>query len=681
MMPKINTKSLLGLFSCGAVAIFLFVGWTYFGRGDEVIAKQVLFDDKTDHPTHILHTLINNFGKSNTIDITNSTLNNNTQRDGIPKIPIGDSTKDTTRTTTSTTTRTTESESIENDTNITFYDIITPKDLIIANLNKTDQCQDLTSIPVNYSALLNLSSSSSQSNSNSNINSNRKYAQIEYLSDVDQRVCLIPPLNRINNRNKLKQYNYYYQRPFTKYGDSMKLANNFKFYLYLDFDKLFYEYLSHVWSIFEHERFDYLKYHPNRVLNINEATIIIFPHKFERQVEEHYPCYGCFGCAFVTPFIPQNILENNIELRKNIDNMKKENITLFEIGLKENIDINPNGNSNRIINAIQWRLKYKHANSSAYHSKRRIWNNNGWYMSKFIKYTIMELHVQYPQLYFAIFSVAAPQQMFTKGIKDYKEKYSQNRTKLDIVKHIKVSQIASKIIRCGVIRPKKLRPKLDIILPPPFVSGPTRNTYVIEKSFEECDACRKRKYSITFYGVFTSHWIRKHWLRMYDKYEEFNQLIISRYARDNRKEYQSISYDSSIVDTSFVLCPRGTLSYSFRFRETLESGNIIIMIANNYILPFSNFINWEYFQQQKAFISIEERLWQTLSNQTQLTGAKANIQQIFFGKMLTDEELCNAHRHSALLRDKYFGRPENEMNTMLLNMQHNIRMAENELGN
>eukprot|EP00455_Lapot_gusevi_P049985 TRINITY_DN7189_c0_g1_i11.p1 TRINITY_DN7189_c0_g1~~TRINITY_DN7189_c0_g1_i11.p1 ORF type:complete len:425 (+),score=12.12 TRINITY_DN7189_c0_g1_i11:86-1360(+) len=92
------------------------------------------------------------------------------------------------------------------------------------------------------------------------------------------------------------------------------------------------------------------------------------------------------------------------------------------------------------------------------------------------------------------------------------------------------------------------------------------------------------KYFLTFKGSMTYR--LRHLFRQYD-----NDIdIIHRHKLDT-----SVDYRDLLLHTEFALCVRGNGFYSYRFTEAMASGAIPVIIGDQYVLPFSELINWSEF--------------------------------------------------------------------------------------
>lgn len=516
-------------------------------------------------------------------------------------------------------------------------------------------------------------------------------------------LCAIYSLYHINNHNRFTIY----KNSFLKYEYSRcKLFDNIdcktslklklfllsksklKFYLFTNFSDQLFANISDYWSIWEHERFEYLKYHPSRVFNISNANIVIFPKHIEQLIVLHYPCYGQSFRSYLEPTLKSldGIEYHNISFAYNFDD-KMNNITLknSSMSLKDiykKIGYNYDGDnvtrrvkffreifeSNNVddIENISWKLRYQNKLEFKLHKKKV--ENYSKFQSKlqdFIAKTILNLSKQNPKLYYFIFSLS--------------KKIQNTVYSLDKYNFIK-NNLTNKFLFSSVFCPQSFESNKDICYPPPFVSSKERHNKLFIDSNKYCHPCRKnRKYNVTFYGTFLSHKIRENYMSKYDNIE-LDQIIVNsvrkiphfikRYGPD--LIHMNYSYDDVMINSKYILCPRGTLSYSFRFRETIEIGNIGIMIADGYNLPFNDLINWNYYEKMNTLIRIKEYDFKKITNETIANNGTLDLIKLFVPK-LNDKEMCKAFENAAKLRDEYFGRYYNEVNSLLLNIEKNIR--------
>eukprot|EP01083_Nonionella_stella_P152258 487725_1 len=105
------------------------------------------------------------------------------------------------------------------------------------------------------------------------------------------------------------------------------------------------------------------------------------------------------------------------------------------------------------------------------------------------------------------------------------------------------------------------RKHFDISLPPPFIAGVGRDNELIIKFFT------------TFYGEPASHRSRP-WIIRYHN-ESLGQILVSKHAVPQFKNNTNkFSFDDVLIDTDYMMTPRGTQRFSFRWRDRrIGSGN------------------------------------------------------------------------------------------------------------
>eukprot|EP00771_Trimastix_marina_P001255 gnl/Trimastix_PCT/2313.p1 GENE.gnl/Trimastix_PCT/2313~~gnl/Trimastix_PCT/2313.p1 ORF type:complete len:458 (+),score=104.68 gnl/Trimastix_PCT/2313:827-2200(+) len=75
--------------------------------------------------------------------------------------------------------------------------------------------------------------------------------------------------------------------------------------------------------------------------------------------------------------------------------------------------------------------------------------------------------------------------------------------------------------------------------------------------------------------------------------EEYCHPLHPRPPRDPQRDLYT--YDDLLLNTTFSLCLEGSGKHSFRILEVLASGSIPILVADDYVLPYSDVIDWRKF--------------------------------------------------------------------------------------
>eukprot|EP01083_Nonionella_stella_P037371 101861_1 len=119
--------------------------------------------------------------------------------------------------------------------------------------------------------------------------------------------------------------------------------------------------------------------------------------------------------------------------------------------------------------------------------------------------------------------------------------------------------------------------------------------------------------------------------------------------------YHNESFDDVLIDTDYMM----------------EAGTINIMIADDYILPFEDHIDWKHYEEQNALVIIKEDEFIDTTNATIQAQGQLDLKRMWL-KPLDMNELCRAHTKVKELREMYFKDTSIETNTLLFNIQNNI---------
>lgn len=107
----------------------------------------------------------------------------------------------------------------------------------------------------------------------------------------------------------------------------------------------------------------------------------------------------------------------------------------------------------------------------------------------------------------------------------------------------------------------------------------------------------------------------------------------SRCAEDNRK-YDEYDYDELLGNSTFCLVPRGRRLGSFRFLESLRASCIPVVMANGWVLPFEEVIDWS-----TALLNFDEKL---------------RFQVPIRLKQISDEQIFDMRQQGIFLYHSYF---------------------------
>jgi hypothetical protein len=131
------------------------------------------------------------------------------------------------------------------------------------------------------------------------------------------------------------------------------------------------------------------------------------------------------------------------------------------------------------------------------------------------------------------------------------------------------------------------------------------------------------EYDISFQGcVSTSQTIRTNMVDKIKKYPSYKIYLetTSQYFyclfRDENIKSEKTRYYNNIINSKFVLCPRGTGSTSSRFFETIWFGRVPVLIADDTKLPLESIIHWDdlIVRVSEKDMNIHEKIQQFLSS-------------------------------------------------------------------
>jgi hypothetical protein len=135
----------------------------------------------------------------------------------------------------------------------------------------------------------------------------------------------------------------------------------------------------------------------------------------------------------------------------------------------------------------------------------------------------------------------------------------------------------------------------DNIYPLPFFIQEGFETLIKDKDISQAD------YDINFQGCnLTNSHVRNAMVCKMGQYKELYKIYLevqNKYfycidMKHDDRQLEKTRYYNNIIDSKFVLCPRGTGSTSARFFETIWFGRIPILIADDTKLPLEHIIPW-----------------------------------------------------------------------------------------
>jgi hypothetical protein len=112
---------------------------------------------------------------------------------------------------------------------------------------------------------------------------------------------------------------------------------------------------------------------------------------------------------------------------------------------------------------------------------------------------------------------------------------------------------------------------------------------------------------------------------------------------------QHDQYADLLLNTSFALCPRGDALFSYRFTEALSAGAIPVVMADGWVLPFSEILDYSEFA-----VVIPEAEYQTIKDV--LRGYSA-------------ERVCAMRNRAREVYERHFRSLDAQMHTLLQLLQ------------
>ena len=104
-------------------------------------------------------------------------------------------------------------------------------------------------------------------------------------------------------------------------------------------------------------------------------------------------------------------------------------------------------------------------------------------------------------------------------------------------------------------------------------------------------------------------------------------------------------YADLIGNTKFGLVPRGEHHFSYRLMETLAAGAIPVILSDDWILPFSELVEYDRFA-----VVLAEQEWPTLVDQL---------------RSISDEQQCLMREEGFRVFHEYFNGPSEHISTLL----------------